>query len=283
MAKRFQVRKSSGESQEFSEEKLLQSLKNVGASNEIATMILAKLRQELYDGIPTKTIYKKAFQLLRSHVNVLAARYSLKNAIMQLGPTGYPFERYVGELLQNLGYNVSVGKMVHGRCVQHEIDVVATNDEKKLLIECKYHNAQGRISSVQIPLYIQSRFLDVKAIWETLPENADKLFQAWVVTNTRFSADALSYGKCMGMHLVGWDYPRQGSLKDLIQNTGLFPLTVLTGLNKGQKAKLIEEGAVLCADLDKQPDLLTQFNFSNRIREKILDEARSISGFTIAE
>ncbi len=276
MANHISVRKSSGETQEFSEEKLWQSLLNSGASEDIIRSILPEIRKSLYEGIPTKTIYRKAFAMLRRRMNALAARYSLKNAIMELGPTGYPFEKFIGELMKRMGYEVMIGQILPGKCVSHEVDVVAWNGKSKNMIECKFHNTAGKVCSVQVPLYIQSRFLDIKAVWESQPENNSRSFQGWVVTNTRFSDDAADFGKCAGLHLVGWDYPRRGSLKELIQQNGLYPVTAITGLNKKQKQLLIENGTVLCADLCKKPGLLDMLPLSQNSKKKILSEVRTL-------
>lgn len=264
MANHISVRKSSGEKQEFSEEKLYNSLRNSGASDEITQSIISEIRKYLFEGIPTRSIYRKAFKLLRNRVRSTASRYSLKQAIMELGPTGYPFEKYIGALMNRLGYETLVGQIVQGKCVTHEVDVIAWKNDHKILIECKYHNLPGKICSVQVPLYIQSRFLDVKAAWERLPENRRMNYQGWVVTNTRFSDDASTYGKCAGLNLIGWDYPQRGSLKELVETTRLFPVTAISGLNKKHKQILIDNNFILCSEVAANSKALDLLNLSPR-------------------
>ncbi|MCD6660703.1 MAG: restriction endonuclease [Lentimicrobium sp.] len=277
MGKQVQVKKSSGENQEFSPEKLYNSLRNAGASEVIIESVISEVMNSLYDGISTRAIYKMAFRLLKQKVHSTAARYSLKNAIMELGPTGFPFERYVGELMKKLGYKAITGQILPGKCVTHEVDVVAWNDEKKIMIECKYHNTPGRICSVQVPLYIQSRFIDVKSVWETAQENKGKKYEGWVVTNTRFSEDAAAYGICAGLRLIGWDFPSKGSLKDLVENTGLFPVTVLSGLNRRQKQSLIEREYILCTDLAANTRAIDEFGLSPKAKAKVIEELEYLS------
>jgi hypothetical protein len=277
MANPVSVKKSSGESQNFSEEKLYHSLRNSGASEEVISEIISEIRKDLYEGITTKSIYRRAFRMLRRKVHTTAGRYSLKNAIMELGPTGYPFETYIGELMKRLGYEARTGLIIQGKCVSHEVDVEAWNAAVKLMIECKYHNIPGKVCSVQVPLYIQSRFLDVKATWETLPENVGKSFQGWVVTNTRFSDDAAAFGKCIGLHLLGWDYPRHGSLKELIETTALFPVTAISGLNKKQKQILIDRQIVLCSDLAVNLRVLEILRLPNRLLKDVTSEILELS------
>ncbi len=276
MPTKISVRKASGELEPFSEEKLYHSLHHSGANDLLIKWVMDQIRSKLSEGISTRRIYKEAFKLLRSKTGALAARYSLKQAIMELGPTGFPFEKFVGELLKHLGYNTLTGQIIQGKCVTHEVDVVAWNDNMQLMIECKYHNTPGNICSVQVPLYIQSRFLDVKSTWERMPENNEKNYQGWVVTNTRFSGDASTYGRCAGLHLVGWDYPRVGSLKEMVENTLIFPITVLSGLNKKQKQTLIEQDIILCSDLAKDTSVLQLLALPEKSIKKIEREVKEI-------
>lgn len=274
MSSKMQVRKASGESQDFSEEKLRGSLQRSGASDFLVETILREIRKYLREGISTKEIYRKAFQLLRKRVKSNAARYSLKKAIMELGPSGFPFEQLIGAILKHQGYTVEVGKTVQGKCVQHEVDVVAEKQNLVVMVECKYHNTQGKICSVQVPLYIRSRFNDIEENRQS--QNDFRQFHGWVVTNTRFSEDALEYGNCAGLRLIGWDYPRRGSLKEMIEEAGLFPITVITGLNTKQKQKLLEKGILLCSELCRNPGVLNQLDLDKKRQQKIIEEVNDL-------
>ncbi len=68
---------------------------------------------------------------------------------MELGDTGYPFEKFVAALLRSEGYETKVGVIVQGHCVTHEVDVVAENDRHHYMCECKFHNSQGRFCNVK--------------------------------------------------------------------------------------------------------------------------------------
>jgi Holliday junction resolvase len=275
MTKNFNVQKASGEWEAFSETKLRNSLQRSGASGEMIDSIVWEMSRHLHDGIATKTIYKKAFQLLRRNVRSNAARYSLKNAIMELGPSGFPFEKFVGEILKSHGYSVETGKTVAGKCVNHEVDIVAFKDNETVMVECKYHNTQGKICGVQIPLYIRSRFNDIEYLLARQKGNLLK-FHGWVVTNTRFSSDAVQYGECAGLRLIGWDYPHHGSLREMIENAGLFPVTVITGLNAKQKQKLIDSNIVLCSEVCSNPGLLDVLKLDHRNLKKVLGEFNDV-------
>jgi hypothetical protein len=276
MSHNFLIRKSSGENQHYSVEKLRNSLRLSGASAEMVENIVSEIENDLPDGISTRGIFKKAFRILRNNQHSLAARYSLKNAIMQLGPTGYPFEKYIGEIFKEQGFQVKVGVITAGKCVNHEIDVIATSSKVNIMVECKYHNTPGKMCNVQVPLYIHSRFQDIRAKMHENPTSGISTFEGWVITNTRFSDDAEKFGRCAGLHLVGWDYPANGSLKNLIENAGLFPVTAITGLNAKQKLQLIERNIVLCRDIYNNPSLLSPLGLLKSIESIVMKEVNEL-------
>ncbi len=278
MAAEIFVKKQSGEMEAFDPGKLHASLRRAGASSEMAGKVEEALKPFLTDGISTATLYQKAFQILRKLRRSTAARYSLKKGIMELGPSGYPFEHFVGALLKHMGYSVEVGKMIEGDCIQHEVDVVAHNDHQQLMVECKYYNSQSKQGNVKVPLYIHSRFSDIEKKMKGTPRLADRNFHGWVITNTRFTTDAIEYGRCAGLHMVSWSYPKKEGLKEMIENAGLFPITVLTQMNKKQKQTLLEEDIVLCRQILQKPGLLEKVGLTSRKREKILDEIRDLVG-----
>ena len=195
---------------------------------------------------------------------------------MELGPSGFPFEKFVGKLFKSEGYKTEVGVIVQGNCVQHEVDVIAQKDNKHYMIECKYHSDQGRFCNVKIPLYIHSRFLDVERQWEHHKGHESKLHQGEVYTNTRFTTDAIQYGTCVGLLLTSWDYPQGNGLKDRIDKAGLHPLTALTSLTKAEKVQLLNKGIVLCKELVENPGFLGQIGISNSRRKKILEDSREL-------
>ncbi|MFI5203149.1 MAG: restriction endonuclease [Flavobacteriales bacterium] len=267
MKNNLTITKASGEKSVFSEKKLRNSLQRAGATHNQIGLIIDEINKKLYEGISTKKIYQWAFALLRENSRHLAARYHLKRGIMELGPSGFSFEKFVGEILKYQGYTITVGEVVSGKCVTHEIDVLAKKNQHQFLIECKYHNQPGTFSDVKVPLYIQSRFLDVLEEWKK--KDPAKTYQGWVVTNTRFSNDAIQYGTCAGLHLMGWDYPVKGSLKDQIDELGLYPITCLTSLTRVEKQRLLDKNIVLCIDLKKNESLLADI-ISKRARIAVI-------------
>lgn len=272
----IQVVKGNGDKALFDPEKLKKALAFSGAGKTEQEHIAGLVKARLYDGIPTKKIYQMAYALLKKSSNRTAGRYRLKNAIMELGPTGYPFEKFVGKLFESEGYKVETGIMVQGKCVQHEVDVVARKPGVMIMIECKFHSDNTRKCDVKIPLYIQSRFMDVKAAWEQKFGTNDIRYTGGVITNTRFTDDAMIYGKCAGLEMISWDFPQVRGLKYWIDRAGLHPLTSMTSLTKRDKQSLLEKGIVLCSELPLHPDLLMKIGISGKQLEKVLQEAENL-------
>ena len=270
------IKKASGEMVPFSLEKLHNSLRRSGASTETINKISREIKKNIYEGITTKNIYQNAFGMLKNISKPSAAKYKLKQAIMELGPSGFPFEKYFSEILKNQGYHTIVGEIVKGRCVNHEIDVIATKDENYFLIECKYHNMSGINCDVKIPLYIHSRFKDVEQQWLHLPDHKNKFHQGWVVTNTKFTSDAILYGTCVGLNLLGWDYPKNAGLREQIDQSGLYPLTCLVSLTAGEKQVLLNNKIVLSKEIINNPELLSLAHISINRRKLILNEVNSL-------
>lgn len=275
-ADNINITKASGLKVPFNKGKLKQSLLHSGASSELADEIVSEVMGMLVEGMSIRKIYKTAFRMLRNISRPVAARYNLKRAIMELGPSGFPFEQFVGELLNHKGYKTQVGVIVRGHCVNHEVDVIAEKDNYHFMIECKFHNRQGYICDVKIPLYIQSRFLDVETSWKEIEGHSEKFHQGWVVTNTRFSEDAAQYGKCMNMNLVGWDYPGNNGLKDWIDVSGLHPVTCLTTLAQREKQELLNKKIVLCRTLHHNYPLLESIGVKPPRLQKVMDECTAL-------
>jgi len=160
MNKSVLIKKYSGEYQAFDVNKLINSLRRSGADEDIIQNIARKVQEQIEEGMTTKKIYQLAFNMLKGKSRLSASKYKLKKALMELGPSGFPFEKLVSKLFTHEGYDAKVGVIVQGNCVQHEVDVIAQKDNKHYMIECKFHSDQGRFCNVKIPLYIQSRFFE---------------------------------------------------------------------------------------------------------------------------
>jgi hypothetical protein len=274
MAKRpsdIEIIKYTGQRAAFSIEKLKNSLRRSGAEEELVSEIANQVRDELYQGISTKEIYNRAFALLKKKKRGYASKYKLKKAIYELGPTGFPFEKFVAAVLFYSGYEVQTGQFLQGKCVTHEIDVLAHKNGQYVVAECKFHSDEGRKCDVKIPLYIHSRYRDILNHYGN-HNSGERPNEGWVVTNTRFTEDAQTYGSCVGLYLLSWDYPKDNGLKDRIDRLGLYPITVSTLLSQREKQFLLSRDVVLCKQLTDDHFYLDHLGISEGRKKRILEE-----------
>jgi len=267
-----EIRKASGERESFDPQKLITSLTKAGALQEDAEEIAANISDWLTDGVTTKKIYARAYHLLRRKNKGHAARYNLKQALLELGSTGYPFENLVGEIFRRQGYEVEVGVMAQGRCITHEMDVIATKANRQIIVECKYAQSQGKYVGIQVPLYVKSRVDDIVQKREEMTAYRNHQFTACVVTNTRFSEDSMQYARCTGLKLLGWDYPGGEGLKDLLEKHRIIPVTILKHLTQKEKTALMNQGIVTLSQLRSNPGILETLEIPQRRHRELMKE-----------
>ena len=187
----MKIVKHSGNIVDYNPSKLEQSLMKSGASQRVVKTILDAIEKEIYEGISTKQIYKMAFGLLKKVSNSNAARYNLKEAIRLLGPAGFFFEKYIALLFSSENYQAVTNFILQGKCVSHEIDILVKKDSAIAMIECKFHMGKDANSDVKVPMYILSRFNDLKDNRHTIFTRNDTVSKCWIVTNNRFTTDAI--------------------------------------------------------------------------------------------
>ena len=265
----------SGEKELWDPRKLERSLRAAKASPKLTHEILGHIEKDLRDGMRTDDIYSHAFVLLKEYDRPAASQYSLRRAIMQLGPSGFPFEKFVAQILRAQGFQTKVGTIVRGACVDHEVDVVAEKADERILVEAKFHNSPDIKSDVKVALYVHARFQDIEKRLEN--QDGDEHFnRAWLITNTNFTSQAIQYGNCAGLSLTGWNYPKGRTLQDLVQETQTHPVTCLTTLSDPQKSRLLESGIVLCTDVMSNTNTLKRIGVSNANIDAIVQEGASL-------
>ncbi len=272
------VQKASGEKESFNIEKFKHSLQRAGVPQELIQKVADQILLEKPQS--TELIHQITSTILTQANRPLAARYNLKRAIMELGPMGYPFEKFVAYIFKEEQYTVATNQTVQGQCVAHEVDIVALQGDRHLIIECKFHNRPGLTSDVKVPLYTQARFQDIMAT-QTQKSDPHKNHEAWLVTNTRFTSMAHDYGKCMHMHLLSWNYPEDNSLPHRLERYHLVPVSALTSLNQAQKNYLIKHGCILCRDIPKHMQLLYDLHLNKDKINQDIEEAQAVCTLTV--
>ncbi|HED38249.1 MAG TPA: hypothetical protein ENI76_08405 [Ignavibacteria bacterium] len=269
----MKIVKASGDVVPFDKNAIKKSIVRAGASSELAKEVSNEVRKKVSDGMNTKDILKLTLKSLKKNPKI-ATRYDLKRAIMKLGPTGFPFEEFFSQVLKSYGYKTRVGVQVMGKVVSQEVDIIAI---KKLtsMVEAKYHNAPGIKTDKKVAMYTYARYLDIKSN----PKN--HFDNAWLVTNTKCTSQAIKYSKGVGIKMVGWSYPSKGNLQELIEKRGLYPITIFKNMPNKVKEKLFEIKIVLAKDLVNRSlgDLVKKTGLNKKVLSKVLDEAKNyVSG-----
>ena len=268
------ITKADGEREPFDPSKLEHSLEHAGASSTMRAQILARVMQELKPGMTTEELYRHAFDMLRSEAHPpVAARYSMKRAVFSLGPSGFPFELFFAEVLRAHGWKARADVILMGRCASHEVDVLAEKEGKRIGVEAKFHNDPGGKTDIKDALYVHARYHDL----QNAPDPSSRVDEGWLVTNTRFTRNAIRYAQCSNLTLIGWDYPRSRGLLTLIEEAGVHPLTSLTTLTDTEKRRFLERKIVLCKNI-QAPHVLEDNGIKPSAIPKVLEEAKYLCG-----
>lgn len=270
------ITKSDGTSEPFDEDKLIVSLRHAGAEVRVASAVAHDVEKELWSGISTQEIYARAFARLREHKRGVAARYSLKRAVMEFGPSGFPFEEYIAELFRAEGFRAEVGQMVQGACVEHEVDVVIHKKDATVYTEAKFHNTIGFHTDLKTVLYIQARINDIREAQKDSPDPVLRAVRGLVVTNTKFTDKAIQYAQCQGLELLGWDYPAEHNLHSRIDRAGLYPVTALTTLTPREKVALLNSRVVLCRSLPERQSVMRGAGLTGARAAAVLEEVGAL-------
>lgn len=124
------ITKASGERTLFLPNKLKLSLHRAGANDETIDAIMSEMESRVYEGIPTTEIYKIAFSLLKNKSRPAPGRYKLKRAIMELGPSGFPFEKYIAAiLLFSSGFFIS---FITNLLIHFTLDCISCRQTQKI-------------------------------------------------------------------------------------------------------------------------------------------------------
>lgn len=243
------IQKASGQKVPFEPDKILISLKRAGASPELSTHILGRVRSALRPGITTDELYRVVREELMKQSPSLHARYRLRASLLRLGPAGFNFEKYVASVLTAYGYKTSLPVELEGACVTHEVDVIAEKDGRRMFIEAKFRNQFDDVVNIKDTMSTWARYLDlVEGASLGLCPHFD---EAWIVTNARFTEHSLKYGHCKNMVMIGWNHPKERTFAKMVDLSSLYPLTVLEDVNDAEIQLFAGQELMLCRELAK--------------------------------
>lgn len=276
------ITKADGSIETFDPVRLAASLERSGAGAHAAARIAETITNTVTPGATSKEIYTRAFSLLRREARPVAARYALRRALLELGPSGHPFEDFVSHLYRKEGWQVETRKIIRGKCVAHEVDFYASHPEQNtfLAAELKYHNDPSYKTDLKVALYVKSRFDD---IFSCDPETrVCPIDRGLLVTNTKFTTEAIAYAECAGVELLGWGYPLVNNLFARMSRAGVYPVTALTGLARTEKRLLIEHGVIAVDEIVENRDALDVLRLSSERIGELRAEAEGLLELPVA-
>lgn len=274
---------SRGEKEPFSVQKLYRSLGRVDAPVNLIRNIADAVKKESYPGIRTSEIFDKIRKELHNQAPKPALRFNLKEGIRKLGPTGFPFEKFVGEIFNKLGFAVEINQHLPGLCIaDYEIDFIAKKGKIIYVGECKYRNVPGEMVHSKDVLANYARFLDIarNGPYFRKKNKQNYKIKTILVTNAKFTGDVIKYSTCMGIELLGWRYPENRGLEHLIDKYNLYPVTTLPSLRGYLRDIFSEEKIMLAQDILKiNPEIFSKkFNVSINHLYSIIKEAKLLLG-----
>ncbi len=268
--------KSRGAHVAFDAERVRQSVRRACGAAVDVDAVVAEVVQAVRTGMTTKDVYAAVQHALTRRAPAAACRYGLRDALLQLGPAGYYFEKYLASLLARTGYVTELPEELQGACVKHEVDVVARKDGRQYAIEAKFRNSIGDVVHLKDVLASYARYLDLLdgAALQLCPR-----FNAfWIMTNGKFSDRAAAYGAHKGMPLIGWNHPDHATgLAGMIDRSGLYPVTVL-GITKAELGAFANAGMMTCDDLTKHEsvDIAHRAGISQSRAEELIELAAAV-------
>jgi ATP cone domain len=290
----MQIRKANGTIEDFDEKKLIKAISQTGTKTDVAYDICQYVKDKCSENyknsepIRTDYIYRLAFKHLKNISKASALKFSLKRSMLEIGPSGFPFEKFISYIWQHDGYSAITGQMVYGKCVSHEVDVIAWKEDELVMVEAKFHSDAGSRTDLKNALYVKARYDDIdgneyninsfdeKSTHGLPAKMAKNLTEGWLITNTYFSDTAITYANCNNLKLMSFDYPDSTSLQDKIIEYSLYPITILTTISKEEKNKLIQQDIILCKTLHSHAHTLVEIGVDKDRVYLILEEVSTL-------
>jgi len=259
------VTKADGRREEFNKNKIIRTCLRMRASEDVAREVADKIERRAYNGISTRKILYMIFDFLKDYRPVYGYHICLREAISLLRPKP-DFEEFIRIVLRNEGYEVEGNKIVAGKCVEHEIDGIAKINGETIMVEVKHHVNHHVYVGLETCLEYYAAMLDIKEGGEL---NFNKLM---IACNTKFSEHAIKFANCRKIMLLGWKYPKNRGLEDIIEEFKLYPITYLADLKREDYEKLGDRKIITLKQLVAADTI--ELKKSTGIKLKILEDLK---------
>jgi len=244
------VIKADGTKEKFDKNKIIRTCKRAGVSKEVAKKIANLISKKAYNGISTHEIYKMILTELDKRKDKSSFVYRIREAIANLDPVS--FELYAKKVLEAHGYKCKWNLKIQGESIDHQVDIVASLQNKFFYVECKRHSNPHRFTDLGVCLETQARLEDMRNGFKK-GKNKYYFDSAWIFTNTKFSEHAKKYSKAKSIRLTGWKYQGDFSLEKMVLSKKIFPITILRTKDEVFK-RLLEKKIITISDLLEIPN-----------------------------
>jgi hypothetical protein len=270
------VTKSSGQVVPYDEKRVIRSMKRSGVDQKTIQSILQTIKPKIKDKIHTSILRKMVRDELKARASWAAARYDLREALIKLGPAGYNFEKYIASILKAYGYKTDTPYEYQGACIKHEVDVIAEKDGRGAFIEAKFRHDFRATINIKDTMSTWTRFLDL--VDGSKLDLCPHFDEVWIVTNARFTDQSLKFGNCKNMKLIGWNYPKERTLAQMVDLDALYPITIIEDVTKKEMEQFAKADLMLCQEILKfSPEKLSHLvGITTKRSEKILRESKLI-------
>jgi Restriction endonuclease len=241
------VTKANGSTQLFDKEKVIRTCLRFGASRQTAYEIADKVERRLYEGIPTAKILQMTLWFLRKYKPAVSQLFDLRKGLSLMNSKP-EFEIFVQALLDANGFEVSPNRIISGKCVEHEVDAVAKKNGITYIVEAKHHVNYHTQTGLDESRIARATLEDLTEGF-ALGDNDLKVDRAMIVTNTRYSEQAIRYGMCRNILQIGWNSPVNLSVQSMIEEKNLYPLSCLKSLKWDARMNLVNSGTLLIKQL----------------------------------
>jgi HJR/Mrr/RecB family endonuclease len=267
------VIKADGRREKFSMNKIIRTCMRAGMPKKDAFKIAKKIKSEIKNNTTTRVIYHLILDELEKRKIPSSFIYRLRDSIAELGPI--EFELYTKKILEAHGYRCEWNKIIPGKCIEHQIDVIAKK-EKLFLVECKRHFNPHRFTGLGVVLQLQATLEDLLDGFEE-KKNKYRFDQAWLVINTKFSEHAKQYAGKKNIRLTGWRSNTEFSLERMIEKKKIYPITILN-IDFSLQKKFLSRHIITIDDLlgKSKKYLSDKFNVHRRTIDDLIRQSKEL-------
>ncbi|MGB0925411.1 MAG: restriction endonuclease [Minisyncoccia bacterium] len=263
------VTKQDGSRELFQAEKLCGSMQNIGASEHLVNQVCGIVSSSIASDVSTTEIFNATRKYLHQYDPGMAALYALERGLSALGPSGFLFEQYVASLFMEMDYTVTTNVYAQGEGVTHEIDVWAEKGNVVFVVEAKYRNEFKSKTHINQIMYADARLGDIRRQAKKTGDNRE--FYMWVITNTKFTDNAINYVEFRDIQLMGWNFPKYINLMKIVYEKKMYPVTILPSITKKALNKMADMNIVLVKQLTEfsLDDMKQVFGLSMTLSKKL--------------